>query len=88
MVESKLTKNDRRVLEAVEYASGEWDGFAPHGARDWCAIRRLHREALVDCIADYGVCQVCPDSHEVPVYVLTANGKLVLGCVQTEVPRD
>ena len=54
-----LTENDRRVLEATEYARQHWDGFAPHGSRDWVAIKRLEAEGLIELEADFGTCQTC-----------------------------
>ena len=66
-----LSGNDLRVLRAVEYACGEWDGFIPHGASDWMAIRRLEQESLVEQCDDYGSCQTCGREHESAMYRLT-----------------
>lgn len=73
-----LSENDRRVLGAIQRAMRDWDGFAPHGAADWCAIRRLRAAELV---ADNGfaVCQDCPGGeHEESCFVLTDSGKKVV----------
>jgi hypothetical protein len=65
-----LTANDVRVLDATERAQGEYDGWVPHGAADWTAIRRLLRAGLVTCLGN-GVCQDCPDAHDGLIYART-----------------
>ena len=69
-----LSDNDRRVLVAIERACREWDGYIPHGAADWTAIRRLLAERLVEPTNDFGDCQTCPEPHEGEIFVLTAHG--------------
>lgn len=73
----QFTTNDRRVLEAIEFACRDYDGFAPHGAQDWTAIRRLVRAGLA-AFAEIGECQLCKEPHDVECYVLTAAGKRAL----------
>ncbi|HET9554315.1 MAG TPA: hypothetical protein VFP50_15240 [Anaeromyxobacteraceae bacterium] len=73
----RLTDNDSRVLRAVEVACGEFDGFAPHGARDWVAVRRLRASGLVVQNAD-GRCETCPEGHDTLLYVLTSAGEAAL----------
>lgn len=73
-----LTANDRRVLSAVEIASRDFDGFAPHGVSDWIAVKRLTRAGLVEP-TDPGVCQSCREPHDTQIYVLTAAGREALG---------
>jgi hypothetical protein len=53
-----FSKNDLRVIEGVRTASMEWDGYCPHGQRDWTAIRRLEKAGVVESIG-CGVCQSC-----------------------------
>ena len=72
-----MTPNDRRVLAAVERAQGEWDGFAPHGARDAIAVRRLCAAGMIDDIG-IGECQSCREPHEVSTFVLTDKGREAL----------
>lgn len=69
-----MTPNDWRVLRAVDRACRTWDGFGPHGPRDWCAIRRLEREGFVEQAFEYGECQSCSESHECQGYRLTQRG--------------
>lgn len=69
-----MSSNDWRVLNACRKADEHFDGFAPHGSRDWTAIRRLEREKLVECVAEFGMCHTCPTMHEVPVYRPTIWG--------------
>lgn len=65
----KLTDNDLRVLRAVERACGEYDGFAPHGAADWTAIRRLLTRELITGGSGHATCQDCTEPHEGPYYM-------------------
>ena len=67
-----VTKNDLRVIESIRSAVGQWDGFAPHGSRDWTAVRRLVRTGLVQSIG-YGECQSCSEPHDCKLFVLTAR---------------
>lgn len=80
MAEVKLTDNDRRVLRSIKRACEQYDGYVPHGAADWTAIRRLSVAGLVEC-AGYGVCCDCDhprhqaEETELPFYVLTDAGR-------------
>lgn len=71
-----LTPNDRRVLDAIDVACGEYDGFMPHGARDWVAIRRLERAGMVES-TDFATCCTCAEGHEGWAYTLTKKGEQV-----------
>ena len=66
-----MTINDLRVLESVRFAVRQWDGFAPHGARDWVAIRRLVKAGEARSIG-YGECQSCSEPHDCELFVPTA----------------
>jgi hypothetical protein len=75
-----LSANDVRVLDAVERAQSEFDGFAPHGAADWTALRRLLAAGLVECVGD-GLCQTCPDgAHDTLIYARCSVPSFVLWC--------
>ena len=74
----KLSANDMRVLHAMRNVlhpshggNGDFDGFMPHGSRDWIAIRRLLREGYVEQSNEYGTCQTCSDPHEDAMFTLT-----------------
>lgn len=58
----KLTANDERVLAALDDACTRFDGFMPHGAADWTAIKRLERAGLIRHIG-FARCQDC-EEHE------------------------
>lgn len=73
MPSGALTSNDRRVLEGIEWASREWDGFTPHGIANWTAIRRMKARGLVE-FKDYGICQSCPEPHDALIFTLTSLG--------------
>lgn len=73
--EMTFSANDRRVLRAVVHSSkGKFEGYAPHGSRDWAAIRRLVAWGLVEDVGA-GWCETCPEGHDVRVYVLTEQGR-------------
>ena len=72
-----LTKNDRRVLDAVAASKDEWDGMAPHGSADWTGINRLWRMGLVSRAGD-GACMTCPTMHDSPIFELTDAGMEML----------
>lgn len=63
----KLTANDKRVLRAIAEAEQHYDGFAPHGAANWVAIKRLVKWNLV-FYADFGTCETCDLRHETAIY--------------------
>jgi len=84
----KLTENDLRVLNAIDRACGEWDGYIPHGAADWTAIRRLEAEVLVECMNEYGTCQTCREPHEAMMFKLTVYGDCVLRPVSEALSDD
>lgn len=77
-----LTPNDMRVLRsAINLVDDHgFDGFGPHGAADWTAIRRLEKARLVKCDG-YGVCEDCDnpkhrnETTEGPLYVATLAGR-------------
>lgn len=69
-----LSENDLRVLKAVEWAEEHFDGFAPHGNRDWVAVKRLAAEVLVERSDEYGECKTCSESHETELFKLTVYG--------------
>lgn len=79
----KLTKNDLRMLSATERACAKFDGFAPYGAADWKAARRLEGFALVEW-AGVGICDDCDspkhrdEPAEVPLCRITTAGKEAL----------
>lgn len=78
----KLTETQRTMLRDIERICGECDGYAPHGAGQWCTIRALERAGLV---RDDGPCE-CADGceragdcpHDVTGFVLTEAGRLAL----------
>lgn len=74
-----LTKNDWRVLRNIQRACGEWDGYTPHGSRDWIGIRRLEAEVLVERSNEYAECQSCREPHEGWAFRLSIWGERVLG---------
>ena len=81
-----LLKNDslddddesaKSIVEAIlqsPKATEVYDGYMPHGSRDWTAIRRLQREALVEASNDFADCMTCPTMHEGPAFRLTVHG--------------
>jgi hypothetical protein len=69
-----ITANDRRVLDNIERACREYDGYIPHGSSDWTAIKRLEKELLVECSSEWGDCQTCREPHEAPMFRLTLRG--------------
>jgi hypothetical protein len=77
----KLTTNDMRVLRAMQKAlhpslggNGDFDGFIPHGSRDWIAVRRLLRNDLIKQLNEYAECQTCPEPHEEAAFCFTHWG--------------
>jgi hypothetical protein len=70
MIGDGLTANDLRVVDAVSWAEEQWDGYCPHGARDWIAIRRLEKLGKVKSTGS-GECQTCPAPHDCQIFVLT-----------------
>lgn len=70
----RLTKNDLNVLTQVRCAQGVWDGFAPHGAREHLAIRRLIAAGLVESIG-IAECQSCDEPHDAEGFVTTSEGE-------------
>jgi len=87
---ARLTANDMRVLREMEHVllpslggNGDCDGFMPHGARDWTAIRRLWSEQRVEPINDFATCQMCRYLHEGQAFVLTHWGMRELGIVRS-----
>lgn len=68
--EPDLSDNDRRVLENVRGVPDRWDGYIPHGAANWTAIRRLERAGLIECVG-IGGCETCEgnEPHEGPIFV-------------------
>lgn len=76
-----MTKNDQRVLREIRQAVQDWDGYGPHGAADWTAVRRLLAAGLIrsEGVAE---CQSCPEPHEGEYFVLTVAGcREVMGCL-------
>ena len=74
----KLTDNDMRVLQVMRNVlhpsrggNGDFDGFMPHGSRDWLAIRRLLRDDYVEQLNEYATCQTCEEPHEDAAFTLT-----------------
>lgn len=79
-----MTENDLRVLKATAAApSMGWDGLAPHGLRDWTAIRRLESAGLV-AYAGHGICEDCDtaahrrEPTEVALYRITDAGMVAV----------
>lgn len=79
-----MTMNDTRVLAAACSApSMGWDGFAPHGASDWKAVRRLENDGLILYVGR-GICEDCDtaahrcEPTEVCLYAATDAGRKAL----------
>lgn len=73
-----LTKNDRRVLDAVYRTQHEHDWFVPHGPADWPGVKRLKAAGLMRFGGD-GACTTCPKMHNGMLYALTDAGEKLLG---------
>ena len=76
-----MTRNDARVLAfACAAPSKGWDGFAPHGASDWKAVRRLETAGLISYVGQ-GICDDCDtaahrrEPTEVGLYAATDAGQ-------------
>lgn len=93
------TKNDLRVMRiAIKLVDDNgFDGFGPHGAADWTAIRRLEKAGFVK-FEGHGVCEDCDnpkhrnEQTEGPLYVATLSGRAayaisILREYDTKVPR-
>ena len=74
-----LSANSQRVLEAIRDLPAEWDGWAPHGMRDWTGVVQLLAANLIEH-AGHGVCQNCDNPKhrreptEVPMFRLAPEG--------------
>ncbi len=75
-----MTANDLRVLRAVSEACEKFDGFIPHGPRDWVAVKRLRAAGLVQYHGE-AVCQDCDtEAHrfepvELSAFTITDAGR-------------
>lgn len=74
-----LSENDERVLEFMRHMPSDWDGWAPHGQRDWVAVGRLLAANLIEH-AGVGVCMDCDsathrrDPTDVDLFRLVRSG--------------
>lgn len=80
----KLSDNDARVMRAaVRVQESGYDGFSPHGAADWVAVRRLVAAGLLR-FGGFGVCEDCDspahrrDPTESQMFIVTADGARTL----------